>query len=301
MEGISAPVERPGHRDPRPAGVWQHGGQRGEQLGGACRDRRVPVRDDAGPLGRDVRGRPDGDAVPGRAESLAQRGELTGERVPGGDRPDVGEHGDDLAWVGALGWSGGVAGGQDAFGFQREQVIGGRDRRGLGRRRRGRAAGRGGVEGKPEETGPVAGQVQPPGAARRHGGKLDDAPPGSRLALAGLERNRVASPLVVHRPEPVVRQVLRPGPGDLQVRARTVRGPVHAHDHGDQGLGPGRDQGHEVHRGRRMLAGHLERPPDGRDPHVRVGRARGRRLEDSRREYGAVQHAPAAIPVQQEP
>ena len=166
---------------------------------------------------------------------------------------------------------------------------------------RGPTAGRGGrLEGKPEQAGSVADQVQPPGAARRHGRKLDDAPPGSRLPLAGLEPCRVAGPLVVHRPEPVVRQVLRSGPGDLQVRARTFRGPVHAHDHGDQGFGPGHHQGHEVHRGRRAVAGHAERQPDGRDPHVRVGRAR-RRLDDSGREYGAGQHALAAIPVQQEP
>jgi hypothetical protein len=75
---------------------------------------------------------------------------------------------------------------------------------------------------------------------------------------------------------------------------------VHAHDDGDQGLGPGHHQRHEVQRSRRAVAGHLEREPDGRDPHGRVGRAR-RRLDDNGPEYGAVQHAPAAIPVQQEP
>jgi len=108
--------------------------------------------------------------VPGRAEAPAQRGELTGEGVPGGDRTGLGERGDDVARAGALGWSGGAAGGQDAFGCQPEQVVGGRDCRGLGlglgRRRRGSAAGRGGrLEGKPEQAGSVADQVQPPGAA----------------------------------------------------------------------------------------------------------------------------------------
>jgi len=49
---------------------------------------------------------------------------------------------------------------------QREQAAGGRDRRGLGGRRRGRAIR---TEGKPEEAGPVADQVQPPGAARGTG------------------------------------------------------------------------------------------------------------------------------------
>jgi hypothetical protein len=99
-----------------------------------------------------------------RRAGTAQRADRAA--VPGGDRADLGEHGDDLARVGALGWSCGVAGGQDAFGFQREQAVGGRDRRGLGGRHRSRAIR---TEGKPEEAGSVADQVQPPGAARGHG------------------------------------------------------------------------------------------------------------------------------------
>jgi hypothetical protein len=108
--------------------------------------------------------------VPGRAEPLAQRGELAGYRAVGGDRTRLGEHCDDLSRVRALNWSPGVSAGQDPFGLQHEQTFAGRDRHGLRSRRRGLAAACGRrPEGKPYEAGSVADQVKPPGAARGDG------------------------------------------------------------------------------------------------------------------------------------
>jgi hypothetical protein len=106
--------------------------------------------------------------------------------------------------------------------------------------------------------------------------------------------------MLVHRPKLVIRQVMRARPGDLQIRARPVRRPVHAHDDGDHSLGPGPHQRHEVQRRRRAVAGHPQRPPDRRNPHHPAGTAGRQRLAAGRREHGG-QHALPAIPTQQDP
>ena len=236
--------------------------QRCEHLRAVCGHRRVAVRDDAGPLRRDLRCGRHGDAVPGRAEPLAQRGELAGYRAVGGDRARLGEHRDDLSRIGPWTGSPGVSAGQDAFGLQHEQAFAGRDRRGL------RSAG--GAARRPRAAGALRGSCirrvpSPTRSSRRapRGGTGDNrAMPRqvSRPAPTALEPDRVASPLVVHRPQLVVRQMMRAGPGDLQIRARPVRWPVHAHDDGDHGLGLGPHQRHQVQHRRRAAAGHPERP-----------------------------------------
>jgi hypothetical protein len=79
--------------------------------------------------------------VTGRAEPLAQRGELAGDRAVGGDRARLGEYRDDLSRLGALSRSPGVSAGQDAFGRQHEQALTEPGRHGFGRRRHRPAAG----------------------------------------------------------------------------------------------------------------------------------------------------------------
>ena len=202
--------------------------------------------------------------MPGRAEALAQRGELTGYRTAGGDRARFREHGEDLARHGALDRPAGVSAGQDAFGLEYEQAFGETDRRPFGRWGRGLVTGRcRGADGKLDETGPVADQVEPPDTGRGHGRQPGDAEPGGGPAHTALEPDGVASPLFVHRPELVVRQVVRPGAGALQLRARSVRWPVHAHDDGDHGLGSRPHQRHEVQRPRRAAADHPNARPMG--------------------------------------
>ena len=108
--------------------------------------------------------------MPGRAEPLAQRGELTGYWAIGGDRVRLCEHRDDLFRHGALDRSPGVSAGQNTLGLQHEQALTEPDRYGFGRQRRGPAAGRyRRPEREPDEAGPVADQIKPPDIARGHG------------------------------------------------------------------------------------------------------------------------------------
>jgi hypothetical protein len=115
-----------------------------------------------------------GSSSPGRAEPLAQRGELTGYRAIGGDRARLHQHRDDLARAGtpdlAAGTPGGVPGGQDVFGLQDEEAFTGLERHPFGRWGFGLAAGRDRrSEREPDQAGAVAGEVEPPGIGWGHG------------------------------------------------------------------------------------------------------------------------------------
>lgn len=96
--------------------------------------------------------------MPGRAEPLAQRGDLAGDRALGSDRVRLREHRDDLPRHGALDRSPGVSAGQDTLGLQHEHAFTEPGRHGFGRRRHGPAAGRCLIWSERElnETNPVA-------------------------------------------------------------------------------------------------------------------------------------------------
>ena len=192
---------QPGQRELRPVDLRKNSGQRREHLTAICRYRPAALGQDAGPRRRDLLCGRDGDAMPGRAEPLAQRGKLTGDRAIGGDRARLGEHPDDLSGTGP--WTGPRA--SPLAKMRSASTMSRRSPGGIATgsvvvawRPRGR-----GPEGQPDEPGSIANQVQPPGAGRRHRRQPGDAPPGSRPdpTATALEPDHVASPLVIHCPQ----------------------------------------------------------------------------------------------------
>ena len=229
-------------REPGAVDVRQDGAERGEHLaarGGrpqgavaaAGRGLSPALADHAGPRDGDPGGGRPGEAVSWQAKLLAEGGQLAGHRAVRGQRASVGEYPHHLAQAHIRHRSRHVPGARnDPLGVPGEPAFGrcGGDRPGAARPGAGRSgvsrSGRGGRPGLRAESQPdeparsVGDQVEPSGVRVERGREPDDAVPRSGAAIT-VEADRITTAVVVSRPELVVGEMLRSGPGDLQIGA----------------------------------------------------------------------------------